>query len=45
MNEFSAVASDEAVAIARILANDHVADIVEALTGSHGKPRRNCFVK
>ncbi|KQU90023.1 magnesium transporter [Mesorhizobium sp. Root102] len=31
MNEFTAVASDEAVAIARILANDHVADIVEAL--------------
>ncbi|RUZ27223.1 magnesium transporter, partial [Mesorhizobium sp. M7A.F.Ca.CA.001.04.1.1] len=31
MNEFTTVASDEAVAIARILANDHVADIVEAL--------------
>ncbi|MFA6157766.1 magnesium transporter [Mesorhizobium sp.] len=31
MNEFAPVASDEAVAIARILANDHVADIVEAL--------------
>jgi magnesium transporter len=31
MNEFTPVASDEAVAIARILANDHVADIVEAL--------------
>ncbi|MER9583703.1 magnesium transporter [Mesorhizobium sp. M0276] len=31
MNEFATVASDEAVAIARILANDHVADIVEAL--------------
>ncbi|MEI8715285.1 magnesium transporter [Mesorhizobium sp. ISC11] len=31
MNEFITVASDEAVAIARILANDHVADIVEAL--------------
>ncbi|MFB9979186.1 magnesium transporter [Mesorhizobium kowhaii] len=33
MNEFAPVASDEAVAIARILANDHVADIVEALNG------------
>ncbi|UVK45326.1 magnesium transporter [Mesorhizobium sp. AR07] len=31
MNELVPVASDEAVAIARILANDHVADIVEAL--------------
>jgi magnesium transporter len=31
MNEFAPVASDEAVAVARILANDHVADIVEAL--------------
>ncbi|ADV12997.1 magnesium transporter [Mesorhizobium ciceri] len=31
MNEFTTVASDEAVAIARILANDHVGDIVEAL--------------
>jgi magnesium transporter len=31
MNEFTPVASDEAVAIARILANDHVADVVEAL--------------
>lgn len=31
MNEFAPVASDDAVAIARILANDHVADIVEAL--------------
>ncbi|RUW60611.1 magnesium transporter [Mesorhizobium sp. M7A.F.Ca.US.008.03.1.1] len=31
MNEFTTVVSDEAVAIARILANDHVADIVEAL--------------
>ncbi|WP_281060485.1 hypothetical protein [Mesorhizobium sp. M7A.F.Ca.CA.004.06.1.1] len=31
MNEITTVASDEAVAIARILANDHVADIVEAL--------------
>jgi len=31
MNEFAPVASDEAVAIARILANDHVADVVEAL--------------
>lgn len=45
MNEFTAVASDEAVAIARILANDHVADIVEALNRSRGKPRRNCSVK
>ncbi|TPM50389.1 magnesium transporter [Mesorhizobium sp. B2-3-2] len=31
MNDFSPVADDEAVAIARILANDHVADVVEAL--------------
>lgn len=31
MNEFSTVADDDAVAIARILANDHVADVVEAL--------------
>lgn len=31
MNEFSPVAGDDAVAIARVLANDHVADIVEAL--------------
>lgn len=31
MNELSPVAGDDAVAIARILANDHVADIVEAL--------------
>ncbi|TPK81546.1 magnesium transporter [Mesorhizobium sp. B2-4-13] len=31
MNDFSPVADDEAVAIARILANDHVADLVEAL--------------
>lgn len=38
MNEFTTVASDEAVAIARILANDHVADIVEAL---NREPREN----
>ncbi|MBZ9693890.1 MULTISPECIES: magnesium transporter [unclassified Mesorhizobium] len=31
MNDFFPVADDEAVAIARILANDHVADLVEAL--------------
>ncbi|UVK36988.1 magnesium transporter [Mesorhizobium sp. AR10] len=31
MNEFSPIAGDDAVAIARILANDHVADVVEAL--------------
>lgn len=31
MNEISPVAGDDAVAIARVLANDHVADIVEAL--------------
>lgn len=31
MNDFFPVADDEAVAIARILANDHVADVVEAL--------------
>ncbi len=31
MNEFTPIAGDDAVAIARILANDHVADIVEAL--------------
>ncbi len=31
MNENSPVAGDDAVAIARVLANDHVADIVEAL--------------
>jgi magnesium transporter len=31
MNEFSPVAGGDAVAFARILANDHVADIVEAL--------------
>ena len=31
MNEFSPGAGDDAVAIARILANDHVADVVEAL--------------
>ena len=31
MNEFSPVADDDAVAIARIRANDHVADVVEAL--------------
>ncbi|WP_315920065.1 magnesium transporter [Mesorhizobium sp. SP-1A] len=31
MNEFSPVAGGDALAIARILANDHVADIVEAL--------------
>ncbi|MEI9410028.1 magnesium transporter [Mesorhizobium salmacidum] len=31
MKDFSPVADDEAVAIARILANDHVADVVEAL--------------
>ncbi|RJT28394.1 magnesium transporter [Mesorhizobium waimense] len=31
MNELFPVAGDEAVAIARILANDHVADVVEAL--------------
>ena len=31
MNELTPVAGDEAVAIARILANDHVADVVEAL--------------
>ncbi len=31
MNESSPVADDDAVAIARILANDHVADVVEAL--------------
>ena len=32
MNEFTpVVAGDDAVAIARILANDHVADVVEAL--------------
>lgn len=31
MNEFAPVADDEAVAIARVLANDHVADVVEAL--------------
>ncbi|CCV13677.1 hypothetical protein [Mesorhizobium sp. STM 4661] len=36
MNEFFPVAGDDAVAIARILANDHVADIVEAL---NQKPR------
>ncbi len=33
MNEFSPVAGGEALAFARILANDHVADIVEALNG------------
>ena len=33
MNEFSPVAGGDAVAFARILANDHVADIVEALNG------------
>ncbi|RWH75887.1 magnesium transporter [Mesorhizobium sp.] len=31
MNEFAPVLDDEAVAIARVLANDHVADVVEAL--------------
>lgn len=31
MNEFSPAADGDAVAIARILANDHVADVVEAL--------------
>jgi magnesium transporter len=31
MNEFSPVAGGDAVAVARILANDNVADIVEAL--------------
>jgi len=33
MNEFSPVAGGDALAFARILANDHVADIVEALNG------------
>ena len=33
MSEFSPVAGGDAVAFARILANDHVADIVEALNG------------
>ncbi|PBB94514.1 magnesium transporter [Mesorhizobium sp. WSM3864] len=31
MNEFASVLDDEAVAVARVLANDHVADVVEAL--------------
>ncbi|RWK11831.1 MAG: magnesium transporter [Mesorhizobium sp.] len=31
MNEFAPVLDDEAVAVARVLANDHVADVVEAL--------------
>jgi magnesium transporter len=31
MNEFAPVPDDEAVAVARVLANDHVADVVEAL--------------
>ncbi|TIS58788.1 MAG: magnesium transporter [Mesorhizobium sp.] len=31
MNEFSPVAGGDAITIARVLANDHVADIVEAL--------------
>lgn len=31
MNEFAPVSDDEAVAVARVLANDHVADVVEAL--------------
>ncbi|MBN9273050.1 MAG: magnesium transporter, partial [Mesorhizobium sp.] len=33
MNELSPVAGGDALAFARILANDHVADIVEALNG------------
>ncbi|MET3592670.1 magnesium transporter [Mesorhizobium shonense] len=31
MNEFAPVLDDEAIAVARVLANDHVADVVEAL--------------
>ena len=31
MNEFAPLLDDEAVAVARVLANDHVADVVEAL--------------
>ncbi|RWA64267.1 magnesium transporter [Mesorhizobium sp.] len=31
MNEFVPVLDDEAIAVARVLANDHVADVVEAL--------------
>jgi magnesium transporter len=31
MNEFAPVLDDEAVVVARVLANDHVADVVEAL--------------
>lgn len=31
MNEFASVLDDEAVAVARVLANDHAADVVEAL--------------
>ncbi|TPI14585.1 magnesium transporter [Mesorhizobium sp. B4-1-1] len=31
MNEFAPVLDDEATAVARVLANDHVADVVEAL--------------
>ncbi|MDX8456070.1 magnesium transporter [Mesorhizobium sp. VK9D] len=31
MNEFAPVLDDEGVAVARVLANDHVADVVEAL--------------
>ncbi|MGN6537917.1 MAG: magnesium transporter [Mesorhizobium sp.] len=33
MNEFARVAGSDALAFARILANDHIADIVEALNG------------
>ncbi|RWB21508.1 MAG: magnesium transporter [Mesorhizobium sp.] len=31
MNEFAPVLDDEAIAVVRVLANDHVADVVEAL--------------